>query len=742
MTMTPEILAPAGNAACALAAYDAGADAVYAGLPRFNARERGENFDLDSMGRLAAYARANHRKLYVTRNTLIKETELDDAAAMLAEVAKIGPDAVIVQDLGILRLAREYFPELTLHASTQMGVHNRPGLEMASRLGIKRVILERQLTLDEIAGLCEDSPVELEVFVHGALCCSLSGQCLLSSWLGGASGNRGKCKQPCRRRFYRPEGNGFFFSTGDLCALEMVRGLTRLGVASFKIEGRLRQPDYVHNAVRAYRSMVDAPDDAAAREALGEARRLLSETCGRRWTGGFLTGDGMKQLIQHEALGAAGMLVGRVEKAAAKGFSFTAKKKIRIGDRLRVQPTSGDEGPALTLTRMRVDDQPVRSAAPGQRCFICCDKPVPPNGLVFKLGTNLNIPIARLDRVAPPPARLDLEVGLYADRLSVRIANLPEFPEWRHAWQLAPAAKHGVDAGKVAAEFAVAVSTGGAVGRLTAFDCPNPELFLPAAELKAARRECFRHLAASLDPAALRSPEAAALERFRNDYASMRAAAPRTERETVAMRPRGDLPGNPKARRAVSILDFGKTTEEAILPEFVAPGQLESLKRMIAEAYRSGIRRFRAAGLYALILLEDYSGVEIVTGFPLPVANALAALELAKFGVIQVQAEPELDKEALTALIAKSPLPVEVYRFGRLPLLVTRAEVPVEGRITDGRDTAFLVRRDRRGGLTRVLAEKVLSLPRIPGAADFYDLTNAYWQEKISGDFNFNAEWL
>ena len=212
----PELLAPAGSALSAMAAYDAGADAIYAGLPKFNARERGENFTPDDMAKIIEHFHKGNRKVYVTMNTIVKQSELSEVAEYLALLDQMHPDALIVQDLGVLRMIREYFPHLDIHASTQMGFHNSAGLKLAKELGVKRVILERQISMEELQKL-SGSGMELEVFAHGALCCSLSGQCLFSSWLGGASGNRGRCKQPCRRRYFSKNGNGFFFSPRDLC---------------------------------------------------------------------------------------------------------------------------------------------------------------------------------------------------------------------------------------------------------------------------------------------------------------------------------------------------------------------------------------------------------------------------------------------------------------------------------------------------------------------------------------------
>ncbi len=230
----PELLAPAGNLECAIAAFQSGADAVYAGISRFNAREMGENFTFDDMSRLSAHTKKLGKKLYLTLNTLIKENELEDFGRSVEKIAGLEPDAVIIQDIGAALFLKRYFPQLTLHGSTQMGIHNSAGVKTAQSFGIERVILERQITMTELSSIIEASPLEIEVFVHGALCCSVSGHCLFSSWMGGWSGNRGRCKQPCRRRFHSDENgtkkSGFFFSTQDYYSLDMLDELTEAGL--------------------------------------------------------------------------------------------------------------------------------------------------------------------------------------------------------------------------------------------------------------------------------------------------------------------------------------------------------------------------------------------------------------------------------------------------------------------------------------------------------------------------------
>ncbi len=303
-----ELLAPAGNMASALAAFDAGADAVYCGLKQFNARERSENFTAREMAKLIEYAHRNGKRVHVTFNTLVRESELLSAAESLAVLTDLRSDAVIVQDIGIVSVIRDFFPDLVIHASTQMGIHNSAGLESACAMGVKRVILERQVTLGEISAMTGNGtrlPLELEVFVHGALCCCLSGSCLFSSWLGGWSGNRGKCKQPCRRRYFRAEEpaekqGAFLFSPDDLCAVDLLEEFRKAGVCSFKIEGRLRRADYVSRTVAAYRRVMDASPEhrVLARK---EAKEILRGTYTRKLSLGFYTADSAENLVRRDA---------------------------------------------------------------------------------------------------------------------------------------------------------------------------------------------------------------------------------------------------------------------------------------------------------------------------------------------------------------------------------------------------------------------------------------------------------
>lgn len=256
-----EILAPAGGEAQLRAAVLCGADAVYLGLRGFNARAGAENFDENTLPQTVGWCHARGVRVYVTLNTLVTDRELPQWLHSLDAVAAAGVDGVLVQDLGLARIIRQRYPTLPLHASTQMTIHNLAGARLLEEMGFAQVVLARELSKEEIAAICAGTSMRCEVFVHGALCMSVSGQCYLSSVLGERSGNRGRCAQPCRLDF-KSHGRGYALSLKDLTLTDRLRELEALGVASFKIEGRLKRPEYVAAAVTACRQSLagEVPD--------------------------------------------------------------------------------------------------------------------------------------------------------------------------------------------------------------------------------------------------------------------------------------------------------------------------------------------------------------------------------------------------------------------------------------------------------------------------------------------------
>jgi U32 family peptidase len=346
----PEILAPAGNPESFFAAIDAGADAVYLGLETFNARLRASNFNVKTLSNVIPYAHSKGRKVFVTLNTLVKQSEIEPLIHTLYQLEQIKPDGLIVADLGVVGIARKHFPRFALHASTQMVVHNRDGVFAAAALGFKRVVLARELTFDEIRAVAVDSPIELEVFIHGALCYSVSGLCLASSFLGGASGNRGRCTQVCRRRFSKGEKNGFYFSTRDLCALDYLARFREIGIASLKIEGRMKNAEYVRRVVAGYRRAMDCP------EALSEIEKELHADMGREKCQFFLPGLDQKEVIQAGQFGGTGIFLGTVCSIADHNAVINTDQVVQVGDQLRIHPVSGYEGVSAKVVAVENSD--------------------------------------------------------------------------------------------------------------------------------------------------------------------------------------------------------------------------------------------------------------------------------------------------------------------------------------------------------------------------------------------------
>lgn len=252
-----EILAPAGSYESFHAAIVAGADAVYAGGPKFGARAFAENFTEDQLLNAIDYAHLHQRKFYLTVNTLLKDYEIEQLPEYLEPLYQRGLDAVIVQDMGVLNVVRQYFPDMDIHASTQMTVTGVNGAQFLKENGAVRVVPAREISLEEVRNIKSVTGMEMECFVHGALCYCYSGQCLLSSLIGGRSGNRGQCAQPCRLPYTVDGEKGYLLSLKDICTLDIIPDLIESGIDSFKIEGRMKRPEYVAGVTSIYRKYVD-----------------------------------------------------------------------------------------------------------------------------------------------------------------------------------------------------------------------------------------------------------------------------------------------------------------------------------------------------------------------------------------------------------------------------------------------------------------------------------------------------
>lgn len=356
----PELLAPAGSFDAALAAFAYGADAIYLGLSRFSARADAANFDDEAFTRIVAYAHGleRPRKVYVTLNTLLETRERADLLPSLALLRDVGVDAVIVQDLGLAAIIHQHFPEIQLHASTQLACTSTAGARALVDLGFTRIVTARELTLEEAATIGQKAKVEIEVFVHGALCYSISGLCLFSSLTTGRSGNRGRCAYCCRQSFRDGEGKSSHpFSMRDLAMIDEMETLLKYPFASLKIEGRMKNPLYVAAVTDLYRTALDGKlTPALLKEKSDNLRTIFS----RPWTPLYAqsTATPPEKIIDCLCIGHRGTPIGKVQTVirdtdGTRWLGFTTTRALEKHDGLQVDPPEGGRPIGFAVDRMR-----------------------------------------------------------------------------------------------------------------------------------------------------------------------------------------------------------------------------------------------------------------------------------------------------------------------------------------------------------------------------------------------------
>lgn len=345
-----ELLAPAGNMESLDAAIGEGADAVYLGLKSFNARLRTTNFAWNQFGATIDALHKQNKKIYVTVNTVCEERETERLYRFLSYLNEMKPDGLIVQDYAVMRLAQEFFPNLELHASTQMNVESAHGVRLLQNAGIKRVVLARELGLDEIRKIKNETGADLEVFVHGALCVSESGLCLFSSFLGGKSANRGMCAQACRRYYTAevPGGikQGYYFSPCDLQLIDQIPDLIEAGVNSFKIEGRMKSAEYVGSVVAAYRYVIDHYKEDK-KGAIAAGKRMLASDFARSKTSYWYGFNSLEEGIDNAAT-----KILNPDQAGGTG--------IYLGKIASLKPAPKELVEAINQSRVPTDEPPLR----------------------------------------------------------------------------------------------------------------------------------------------------------------------------------------------------------------------------------------------------------------------------------------------------------------------------------------------------------------------------------------------
>ncbi|MCK4506894.1 MAG: U32 family peptidase, partial [Desulfuromonadales bacterium] len=703
----PELLAPAGSLEAFFAAMEFGADAVYVGLKEFSARAKAKNVNRDELERMIGYAHARQRKVFLTLNTLVKEKELSHLIDVLAAVEAIGIDAVILQDMGVWRLIKRHFPGLEMHASTQLTIHNAAGVRMAERLGFSRAVLARELTLEEIAAIKGETSLDLEHFVHGAHCFSFSGQCSFSSWLGGMSGNRGRCAQPCRRRYHHKGKDGYYFSPNDLSAIDLLPELAAAGVMSFKIEGRMKSAEYVANVIQAYRTVLDASQRDRA-TAIDTAKDLLKESFGRQPTRGFLSGSSPADMVNPGVHGATGRLIGTVERCEGGLLSFVPRDRVHLGDRLRIQPATDKPGTAFTIRDLRLADKAVNRANAGQRVAVGSppDKSFRAGDRVYKVSSGKAFNLSqsacrkRLESVTPGEAVVDLTVAMPTpERIELSAACQGLTLARHYTVESFPARERPLSHEVLAKVFGKTGQLPLALGRL---ECgPLPAVVLPLSRLNALRREFYQELAdlvAGLQHEARTDHRRQAMAELAPAGMSP-VATPRLAvvlgnlHDLSLLRQQGVdeliLPLSPGAGAKLEASSrFVLKAPERILwdlPLAIFDTDWPAFQAEVNQLLELGFRRFRLQNIGQMLLfdgvdgslngvadqLDGANGLSLESGYRLFTTNSQAAFAWRELGLSSATLYVEDDRDNLAALLNReTQLPLAVTVYASLPMMV------------------------------------------------------------------------
>lgn len=675
-----ELLAPAGDFETALAAFAAGADAVYCGLADFSARAFAKNFTFEELTRLVAYAHAHHRKVYVTFNTLVDEDDLEKAASSLSRLAEIGPDALIVQDLGLARLCRRHYPELTLHASTQLVAHNLEGVLSLGALGFTRVVLARELSLAEIEAIQKRcGSVELEVFIHGALCYSLSGLCLFGAMTRGRSGNRGTCPYCCRLSHTDESGaSAYPFSMKDLRLGPDARRLVSAGVASLKIEGRMKSPLYVASVTAYYRAILDG---TRPRVSLADLETVFS----RRTT--HLRFDGSHEdVIDTDSLGHLGTPIGTVKRVTKDRegrawLRFHTLRALERHDGLQFDTMVDGKHLGLGIAEMRpaISRANVFEVAAGTDVEIAIPDsfPIKPGETIYCSMSNavkraFSIPPYRPSDY-PAGCAVDVVLTLTPTELKAE-AKTPHFQATATAAGDFAAAKNP-DKTFAAVEkaFSKLGETGYRLGSLSLVD-PN-RLFAPMSLLNDLRRD----LVEALNESAAKTRAARLNVALADDEtpAAVEAAAParRLKLRVGQPVPAGDwdevIVAIDETTESPSLAPYGDAAAVRLaLPVYTSESSFARLRLTVKRLVRAGYVKWEAADLATLRLLRTLNLVDITADWSLYAFNSRALAALAELGVKRFVASPENVRENLVYL-AESGYSFEMLTQQSTPLFIS-----------------------------------------------------------------------
>lgn len=695
-----ELLAPAGNMECLHAAVKAGADAVYLGAGHFNARRGADNFSLENLAEACDYAHLRGVKIYLTLNTVVLPSELPDALELARQAYRCGVDAFIVQDIGISIELSRIMPDVEVHVSTQMNIHDEDGLRAAAALGATRVTLARELSLAEIARLhelAEELGIELESFAHGALCICYSGQCFMSSLVGGRSANRGRCAQACRlpyelhnRALHKTlDAPGeHLLSPKDLCTANLIPELLHAGVASLKIEGRMKSPEYVQAVVGVYRAVIDRVEvaidrdgvdsvvasDAPELRASEEEMNVLSEAFSRGFTAAYLKAKRGNEIMSYGRPNNRGVFVGRVAKVREGLVFIDPETELHVGDLIEFWTNRGHF--VHTIGEFKTDR--------AGRVFFPVERAVGKGDRVFRVR---NAEAAFVDDDKLPSvavcARAELRIGqpalltftVAAGDASVTVEG-PEVEAARTKAITEKEVREHIDRMGTTPFYLSSLEIDLDEGVGMGFSMLHKLRARAAEELQEAILAHYH--ARKLE----RTPSRAFAPVVRRGWCKVAALATNPACARAAKRAGADLIYVPAAnyRRGEAVIagQLSDTAEQAGYPKQCIP-VLPTVSQMFDEEKRNGFDTWKRVKADKPVMVENLGqllhatemGAAPEVGPHIPVTNKLDLQAMADLGAQRVWLSPELSLVQIEELGDMAPMPLGLTIMGQTELMVT-----------------------------------------------------------------------
>lgn len=692
----PELLAPAGSFDALKAAVESGANAVYLAGENFGARAYAENFSRENLIRAVRFAHIREVAVHVTVNTIMSDDELEKFADYIKFLRRAKVDAFLVQDFGAAKIAKDLAPEISLHASTQMTIHNSEGVAALAELGFSRVVLSREMTLPELESITKNSPIETEIFIHGALCICRSGQCLMSSMIGARSGNRGRCAQPCRLPYelvdadgknFLPNAGKYLLSPRDLNTVELLPRFVELGIDSLKIEGRMKRPEYVAAVVGVYRRALDNFAQGKNFFVPDEDRRKLAQIFNRDFTTAYLEKNPGKDLIGDKRPNNRGILIGRVAKVERGKIFLKLTEKIHAGDQIEIWVKTGGR---VTFTVGNFETREnlcvVEVANVGgvkihDRAFKILDAELMAETRKFFTG---EAPIKKF----PVDCHVVAKIG---EPLTLTMTDADgNFSTAQTNFVAEPARNRPLNFETLQKQIG---RLGNSIFRLQNLTADIEEnLMVPVSELNEVRRIVTTELEnlrlekfeAKKIPVATSEPEKI-FEPYRPERTEFVAQVDTEEKIRAAISAGADailyggetfnhrtITPEEISRAAESVRRAGKKFYLAT-PRIVREKEFPALEKILSAAkfdavYVHSLATFRAA--------KKFSDAPIHTDFSLIVFNGKTIEFLKNLGVAGVTLSPELTLAEVKKLADKSPLPVECIVHGRTELMISDYCIP------------------------------------------------------------------